>query len=115
MTTESESTIMLVKRHMRAIVRDVVEGVQALEYTVRYYPSGTKHVSGTRLDVIVAMSRRDAVRDIICTLRHKSGEDFGDDPRIWIEKVEEPELGSIGLPRAGCTTRPRMVVGVEVK
>lgn len=57
-----------------------------LDYTVSYYPSGTKHTTGSRLDRMVEQARASAVREIIVELRKKTGEDLGDDPEAWIKK-----------------------------
>lgn len=66
---------------------DAIE-VGCLEYVVVYYPSGTKQTAGTPLDRVVERARRSTVREIIATLRTKTGEDFGDDPRRWIEGLK---------------------------
>src|SRR5262249_30138795 len=62
-------------------------GVDAgyLEYTLWYYPSGTKQTKGSSLDRMVERARHGAVREIISILRSRTGKDFGDDPRRWIE------------------------------
>ena len=62
------------------------EAAACLEYAVNYYPSGTKQVAGSRLDVIVERARSQTVADIIAHLRRVTGEDLGDDPRPWVEK-----------------------------
>jgi hypothetical protein len=58
----------------------------ALAYTVTYYPSGTKHATGSRLDRMVEQARASAIREIIAELRKKTGEELGDDPEVWIKK-----------------------------
>lgn len=55
-----------------------------LEYTVHYYPSGTKQVAGSRLDGIVERYRRVAIQDMIERLRSLTQEDLGDDPQAWL-------------------------------
>jgi len=59
-----------------------------LEYAANYYPSGTKQVPGSRLDVIVETARSNAVREIIGYLRQKTGKDFGDEAQKWIEALK---------------------------
>lgn len=64
-------------------------GANELLYTVWYYPSGTKQVVGSRIDRMVERARRNAVREIIATLRRKTGKDFGEDPRKWCEALAD--------------------------
>jgi hypothetical protein len=63
-----------------------VDAAEALRYAVRYYPSGTKQITGPRLDKIVEAKRAETVRAILDYLRTKTGEDLGKDPERWIEK-----------------------------
>jgi hypothetical protein len=56
-----------------------------LEYTLWYYPPGSKQTEGSRLDRVVERARQSAVREIIAILRFRTGKDFGDDPRRWID------------------------------
>jgi hypothetical protein len=65
------------------------EAVGCLAYTVTYYPSGSKHASGSRIDRIVERARASAVREIIAHLRRSTGEDLGDDPAPWIKKYAD--------------------------
>ena len=58
-----------------------------LEYVLGYYPSGTKQTKGSGLDRVVERARQCAVREIIAILRTRTGEDYGDDPRRWIERL----------------------------
>jgi hypothetical protein len=64
-----------------------------LEYALWYYPSGTKQTKGSSLDRVVERARQCAVREIIEILRSRTGRDFGDDPRRWIEglRAEGPD------------------------
>jgi hypothetical protein len=57
-----------------------------LDYTVNYYPSGSKQDTGSQLDTIVERNRALAIRDIVADLRQKTGEDLGDDPQTWTKK-----------------------------
>ncbi len=61
-----------------------------LDYTVGYYPSGTKQTAGSALDRTVERVRADVVARIIAILRERTGEDLGDDPKDWIEAWKEP-------------------------
>jgi hypothetical protein len=61
--------------------------VQCLQYVVTYYPSGTKQTTGTPLDRVVERARQSAIREIIATLRIRTGKDFGDNPKRWIERL----------------------------
>lgn len=70
----------------RALESDVSGAADCLRYAVGYYPSGTKQVSGSRLDQIVERARNEASRSIIAHLRTKSGDDLGTDPEKWIEE-----------------------------
>jgi hypothetical protein len=61
--------------------------VSYLEYTLSYYPSGTKQTKDSRLDQIVERARQCAVREIIAILRLRTRKDFGDDPQRWIQEL----------------------------
>jgi hypothetical protein len=65
---------------------DVREATGCLEYAYHYYPSGTKQVKGSRLDVVVERARKSCVREIIQMLRASTGQDLGDSPDPWIER-----------------------------
>jgi hypothetical protein len=64
------------------------EAVRCLEYVVEFYPSGTKQVPGSRLDLIVERARQNAINEIIANLRTKTGKDYGDDPKRWIAELD---------------------------
>lgn len=70
----------------KANAGDVQCAIECLEYTVSYYPAGTKQVESSPLNEIVETSRKLAVENIITVLRHKSGKNFGTDPRAWIKE-----------------------------
>ena len=61
-----------------------------LEYAVKYFPSGSKQVSGSHLDRIVETARSNAIATIIARLRDVTGKDYGNDPAIWIEHYPPP-------------------------
>jgi hypothetical protein len=69
----------------KALASNISQATESLEYTMNYYPSGTKQVEGSPLDEIVETSRKMAIDDIIEFLRKKSGQDHGDDPKAWLE------------------------------
>ena len=54
--------------------------------SIGYYPSGSKQQTGSSLDRMVERQRAQAVREIITSLRLKTGEDLGDRPEEWIRK-----------------------------
>ena len=68
----------------KARVAPVGGAVEALEYAYSYYPSGTKHPTGSRLDLIVESARARCVREIIALLKSRAEEDLGDSPEDWI-------------------------------
>ena len=65
---------------------DTQGAVAFLEYTHVYYPSGTKQVTGSRLDTIVERARAEAETQIVDMLRDKTDEDLSEDPEAWIRK-----------------------------
>lgn len=60
-------------------IADSMEGV------LQYYPTGTKQISGSRLDQLVEFARQAVLREMITHLRELTGKDLGDDPGPWIE------------------------------
>lgn len=70
----------------QAMQSDAAVAVGCLEYVVGYYPSGTKQVTGSPLDLMVERERALAVRDIVALLRTKTGQDLGESPEGWIRK-----------------------------
>jgi hypothetical protein len=73
---------------LKAMKSTPVEAAGYLEYTEKYYPSGTKQIPGSRLDAIVETARSNATREIIGYLRLKTGKDFGEEPKKWIEQLK---------------------------
>jgi hypothetical protein len=69
---------------------DPSEGAYCLEYTMDYYPSGSKQEKGSWLDHIVERARRSAIREMIAHLRTLTGLDLGNDPAVWIAKFKKP-------------------------
>lgn len=65
---------------------DISAAVGFLEYTVSYYPSGSKQTHGSTLDRIVERSRSLAERRMIEMLRDATGEDVGTDAEAWIRQ-----------------------------
>lgn len=82
-----EQTALFDEMRDRAAVSEAPE-VGCLEAIMEYYPSGTKQVVGSHLDRVVERARRGAVREIITTLRIRTGRDFGEDPRRWIDGLK---------------------------
>ena len=61
----------------------------SLEYVVIYYPSGSKHRAGSKLDRVVERHRTAVVRDIVAHLRRTTGQDLGKSPDAWIQKYAQ--------------------------
>jgi len=85
----SEQTQIFDEMRTKALQSDATAAAGFLEYVVRYYPSGSKQETGSRLDRIVERERTLAERDIIAHLRTKTGEDLGADPEAWIQKYAQ--------------------------
>lgn len=68
---------------------DVNNAANCLQYAVGYYPSGTKQVSGSRLDRMVEQERSLVIKDIVAYLRAKTGQDLGDNPEAWIQRYSK--------------------------
>jgi hypothetical protein len=68
---------------------DVSKAVGYLCYAHRYYPSGTKQLTGSRLDRIVERTRSLAEMRIIDMLRKETGEDHGEVAEAWIRAFNE--------------------------
>ena len=82
----SEQTKIFEEMRARALESDPAAAAGYLEYAVRYYPTGSKQRTGSRLDIMVERERATAVRDIITYLRVKSGQDLGTSAEKWIER-----------------------------
>ena len=82
----SEQTQIFEEMRTKALKSSVAEAAGCLEYVANYYPSGTKQVTGSRLDRMVERERATAVRDIIAYLRRQTSSDLGDAPEPWVEK-----------------------------
>lgn len=70
---------------------DVRAAIGFLEYTHRYYPSGTKQTVGSALDRIVERSRSLAESRMIEMLRDATGEDHGATAEDWIRELRNHE------------------------
>lgn len=81
-----EQTRIFDEMRQQAIRGNPSEAAESLAYVVNYYPSGTKQREYSRLDRVVERARSSVIRDIISQLRQKTGEDWGDEPDIWIQK-----------------------------
>lgn len=69
----------------KARTSDLQQAIDCLEYTLAYYPKGTKQVECSPLNEIVETARELAIDDMITLLRQRSSKDFGADPRQWIK------------------------------
>jgi len=83
----AEQTEIFEEMRSRALQSDPVGAASSLKYAVRYYPSGSKQRTGSHLDKMVERERTRAVRDILAHLRQKTGQDLGEDPEKWIERL----------------------------
>jgi hypothetical protein len=72
----------------KAETSDPARAAECLQYVLEYYPSGSKQIHGSKLDQIVERVRAESVLKIIRILRTKTGKDFGDDPKRWIEEAD---------------------------
>ena len=68
---------------------DPAEIVGYLRYVESYYPSGSKHQTGSALDRLVEGYRAAVIREIIGRLRAVTNADLGVEPRPWIEKYDK--------------------------
>ena len=71
---------------LKALQSSVADAAGYLQSVVNYYPTGTKQLTGSRLDRIVEHDRKQSADDIVNYLRNKTGENLGENPEIWIEK-----------------------------
>jgi len=83
-----EQTGIFDEMRIKASQSDPDKAVEYLDYTLHYYPSGSKQVQGSRLDRIVERARDNAVSAIIADLRKRSDKDFGDDPQRWVDELK---------------------------
>jgi hypothetical protein len=82
----SEQTQIFEEMRTQALQSDAAGAATCLRYIVRYYPSGTKQQTSSRLDRMVERERTQAERDIISYLRTKTSQDLGESPEAWIQK-----------------------------
>jgi hypothetical protein len=73
------------RRH--ALKSDVVQAVQYLQ--MFNVPSEWDTGFDKQLASIISLVRENAVQDVIAYLRDKTGKDFGDDPKKWIEALND--------------------------
>jgi hypothetical protein len=78
----------------KACKGSVEQALDGLEYAAYYYTSGSKQVTGSPLDEVVETARKLAMENIITFLRQKSGMDFGDNPKAWLENRKVLVAGS---------------------
>ncbi len=75
----------------KALASTGAEAADCLEYVVGYYPSGTRHPSGSRLDKTVECARRTAISAIIADLWRRTGRSTSDDAETWIACLQQSE------------------------
>lgn len=66
--------------------KDAAKAALCLNYLWNYYPSGSKQVTGSRLDRVVERCRKSSALAIIAHMRVITNQDLGDKPEPWIEK-----------------------------
>jgi hypothetical protein len=59
-----------------------------------YYSSGTKQVTGSKLDQVVERHRKATQDRIVELLREASGEGLGNDASAWIDRFAHSQHGS---------------------
>jgi hypothetical protein len=82
----SEQVEIFEESRVRALMSDPQEAIKHLSSAVNYYPSGSKQITGSRLDLLVEQARDSSIREIIAYLRQTTGEDLGDEAKPWIDK-----------------------------
>lgn len=86
--TEALYTRIAVERleelRLKAVRGDVSQAASSLKEVVEYWPTKVRHEGN--FSRLYELSRGAAIREIISRMRSISGEDVGDNPKIWIEK-----------------------------
>ena len=82
----NDQTWRMVRWRDEALASKNADGVGRLFLIVHDYPSGTKQIKGSLLDLMVERQRAAAVHEVLTHLRKETGQNFGDDPNIWIAK-----------------------------
>lgn len=82
----NEQTKIFDATRTQALQSDPAHAAGCLDYVVGYYPSGSKQVTGSRLDQMVERDPSLAARDIIAYLRDMTDEDLETSPEAWIQK-----------------------------
>jgi hypothetical protein len=78
---------------MQAENGDLAQAATALRNVESFWPPEVPHEG--RLASVVAASRDSTVREIITRMRALSGEDLGNDPKVWIGKYcRDAEVGT---------------------
>ena len=85
-TLANDQTWFFAKWRDEALASKKDEGIGSLLRIVNDYPSGTKQIKGSPLDLMVERQRASAVREVLAHLRKETGQNFGDDPKVWIAK-----------------------------
>lgn len=74
---------------LKALHGDLSQAASSLNAVVDYWPSKLGHDG--RLSRVYELSRAGVIREIISRMRSLSGEDLGDDPKLWTEKFYRKE------------------------
>lgn len=86
---------------LKALHGDISQAASSLRDVVEYWPPKLGHEG--HLSRVYRLSRAGAIREIISRMRSLSGEDLGDDPKLWIEKFYRKETTQ---PNKGANGRP---------
>jgi hypothetical protein len=91
--TEALYTRMAVERleelRLKAVRGDISQAASSLNDVVGYWPTKVRHEG--HFSRLYELSRAAAIREIISRMRSLSGEELGDDPKVWIEKFYRKE------------------------
>jgi hypothetical protein len=85
-TLANDQTRRIVVHRDQALALKKEDGIGSLWWIVNEYPSGTKQIKGSVLDQMVERQRAAAVHEVLAHLRKETGQNFGDDPNVWIAK-----------------------------
>lgn len=85
LTMANEQVKIFELMRVKALAVSPKEAAECLKYVQDYYPSGTKQVTGSRLDQLVEAARAGVMREMLDELRSRTSQDVGSDPAKWIE------------------------------
>jgi hypothetical protein len=71
---------------LKAVAGDISQAVASLKEVVEFWPPKLRHEGD--LSRVYELSRAGVIREIISRMRSLTGEDLGNDPKLWIEKFD---------------------------